>query len=118
MYSYKELESGRRKDVKLVSTIAKMKHVLLLEAYGDVIAVDLPLHAHGLEQEIAVRLPYEGDRKAGQWLRLRSFKPINHGSRILFISFEIDRDNFTNSPQTLVTFTDIHLTFKNSHLPP
>jgi hypothetical protein len=92
MYSYKELESGRRKDVKLVSTIAEMKHVLLLEAYGDVIAVDLPLHAHGLEQEIAVRLPYEGDRKAGQWLR--SFKLINHGSRILFISFEIDNIYF------------------------
>jgi hypothetical protein len=27
-------------------------------------------------------------------------------------------DNFTNLPQTLVTFADTPLTFKNSHLPP
>lgn len=44
-----EGRGGARKDiVKLMSTIAEMKHVLLLEAYGDIIAIDLALHAHGL----------------------------------------------------------------------
>jgi hypothetical protein len=28
------------------------------------------------------------------------------------------RDNFTDLPQTLPTFADTPLTFKNSHLPP
>jgi hypothetical protein len=28
------------------------------------------------------------------------------------------RDNFTNTPQTLPTFADTPLIFKNSHLPP
>ena len=87
MVGNKEGRGGARKDVKLMSTIAEMKHVLLLEPGGlwGYHCIDLPLHAHGLEQEIAVTLPYEGDTKAGHWLR--SAQLINHESRVKLIIF-------------------------------